>query len=124
MGKSKTEVDALRAEVEALRTEVALLRSQQAAHVCPTWPQGAWVWPAPGPQCSCGTSLRCMKHYPADWGNVWISAQNYCAGAAPVNTSYWLHTAGAAPVNTVQVNPLTTNACAGPQPLLTFNIPA
>jgi len=115
MGKSKTEVDALRAEVEALRAEVALLRSQQAAHVCPSWPS---------PQCTCGTTARCMKHNPADWGNVWISAQNYCAGAAPVNTSYWLHTAGAAPVNTVQVNPLTTNACAGPQPLLTFNIPA
>ncbi len=123
MGK-QAEIVALRAEVAGLRSEVALLRSQQAAHICPSWPQpsGGGVWPAPSPQCTCGTSLRCMKHCPADWGNVWI---NYCAGAAPVPQTYIVNTAGATHVPLGQSpGPLTNNVCAGPQPLLTFNVPA
>ena len=118
------QVDALRAEVEALRAEVALLRSQQAAHVCPSWPQpaGGGVWPTPSPQCSCGTSLRCMKHNPADWGNVWISTQNACAGAAPVLQTYIMNTTCA---NPSMIQAFANTGCAAGVPsVLTLNIPA
>ncbi len=67
--RQKAELEALRAEVAGLRAEVALLRSQQAAHVCPSWPQpqGGGLWP---PQTG--------------WPIYWQSPANVCAGAAPV----------------------------------------
>jgi hypothetical protein len=63
-----TEVEDLRAEVEALRAEVAVLRAQPV----PVLPAGL--------PCTCGTTAGCRAH-PRPWpGNVWISAQNACAG--------------------------------------------
>jgi len=111
--RQKAELETLRAEVAGLRAEVAFLRSQQSAHVCPTWPQ-----PIP---CTCGQSQGCQAHpFPKPTVFCWQPA---AGAAAPVGTSYWLNTVGAT-TTTVQFNSPMANACAGPQPMLTFNVPA
>jgi hypothetical protein len=77
----KAEIAALRERVKDLEAEVAALRT------IPWWQRTgggmACGWPQAAPQCSCGTSRRCMKHYPSDWSTIWVNSQNTC-GAAPV----------------------------------------
>jgi hypothetical protein len=72
----ETQVAALRAEVAGLRAEVQRQEFLRLGHVC--------VLPA-GPQCTCGTSLRCMRHFPSDFHGISISPPNLrtnvCAGA-------------------------------------------
>lgn len=94
----------LEAEVGRLRNEVAFLRSQQVAHVCPQWPVNlTWPYPPPAqPQCTCGTSVRCMRHFPSDWGhNIWVNAgcaagvqQTYVVEPSGLPLTFWSDTAG------------------------------
>lgn len=94
MSKKADEVAELRAEVETLKAEVAFLRTQQAAHVCPSWPQsgGGNVWPGP---------IR--------WTNV-------CGGAAGMPQTQFVDTTCA---TTLTVTP-AIGAAAGCAPPQTF----
>lgn len=121
MGK-KAEIAALRKQVEALQAEVAALRA------VPWWQQQgggvAYGWPQPAAQCTCGTSARCMKHFPADWVTIWVTPQNVCAGAAPVPQILTFNNAGCATPTMFEI-PVTTFGAAGCAPQgQTFMVPA
>ena len=103
----------LEAEVERLRGEVALLRAQQAAHVCML----SYGPSARGPQCTCGTTVRCLKHFAADWTG-WIYAGNVCAGAAGVPQTLAIKSG-----DFTWLNPAAAGAAGVPQ-VFTFNVPA
>ena len=99
--------------------EIALLKAGQIS-----WPAGlTWPYLPAVPQCTCGTSARCMKHYPADWGTIWVSAQNNgCAGAAPVPQTFVIDTTAAQPWQ--WPSQTFVGAAAGCAPVQTFMLPA
>ena len=127
---------ALRAEVAELRGEVERLRSWQNGHICA--PGGActcatvspvctWA-PCPvhsavpsQPSCTCGTSVRCYRHCPADW--QWPTIVNWYptmgAGCPPVQT----FTLNQPSAEVYSIGFQTTGCAAGTSPAVTFNVP-
>jgi hypothetical protein len=100
--RSDAEVAELRAEVEALKAEVAFLRTQQAAHVCPSWPQ---------PAIGGGVYVGDVPPLP---GYGYTAMPNICGAAAGVGQTQFMDTACA---TTTTVTPVL-GAAAGcaPQP--------